>query len=70
METLNCLGMRCPLPVIALAKAISSKPLGFKITLLSDDPASEPDLKAWARMTGNSVLSIETNSYEVTKLAD
>ncbi|CAB4534690.1 SirA Predicted redox protein, regulator of disulfide bond formation [actinobacterium SCGC AAA044-D11] len=70
METLNCLGMRCPLPVIALAKELSTKVIGSQITLLSDDPASEPDLKAWARMTGNSVVSLGANSFEVTKLAD
>ena len=70
METLNCLGMRCPLPVIALAKALATKDIGSKMTLLSDDPASEPDLMAWARMTGNSVESDGANSFEVTKLAD
>jgi len=67
---LDCLGKRCPLPIIELAKALTDKPLGFEVTLLSDDPASEPDLFAWARMTGNTAKSLETNTFQITKLAN
>lgn len=67
---LNCLGKRCPLPVIELAKALTDKPIGFEITLLSDDPASAPDLIAWARMTGNSAEAGEVNTFKVVKLTD
>jgi tRNA 2-thiouridine synthesizing protein A len=67
---LNCLGKRCPLPIIELAKALADKPIGFTLTLLSDDPASQPDLIAWARMTGNSVETSETNAFQITKLAN
>jgi tRNA 2-thiouridine synthesizing protein A len=67
---LNCLGKRCPLPVIELAKALSDKPIGFEITLLSDDPASAPDLIAWARMTGNTAEAGEVNTFKVVKLTD
>ena len=67
---LDCLGKRCPLPIIELAKALTDKPVGFEVTLLSDDPASAPDLIAWARMTGNSVETIDTKTFKITKLAD
>jgi TusA-related sulfurtransferase len=67
---LDCLGKRCPLPVIELAKALAQQPIGFKLTLLSDDPASQPDLIAWARMTGNSVETSESNTFQITKLTD
>jgi tRNA 2-thiouridine synthesizing protein A len=67
---LNCLGKRCPLPVIELAKALADKPIGFEITLLSDDPASAPDLIAWARMTGNSAEAGEVNTFKVVKLTN
>jgi len=70
METLDCIGMRCPLPIIKLARALVSMPLESQILLLSDDPASEPDLRAWARMTGNGVQTISSDTFEVTKLAD
>ena len=64
---LDCLGKRCPLPIIELAKALSDKPVGFEVTLLSDDPASAPDLIAWARMTTNSVETINSKTFKVTK---
>jgi TusA-related sulfurtransferase len=67
---LDCLGKRCPLPIIELAKALADESIGFKLTLLSDDPASQPDLIAWARMTGNSVETSEANTFQITKLAN
>ena len=70
MQTLDCLGMRCPLPVIKLANELKSKAVNSKIKLLSDDPASAPDLVAWARMTGNSVKKLGDSAFEITKLTD
>lgn len=70
MEILDCLGKRCPLPVIELAKALKSKPIGSQIRLLSDDPASAPDLIAWARMTENTVKEVGESTFEITKLTD
>lgn len=70
MQTLDCLGMRCPLPVIKLANELTSMAINSKIKLLSDDPASAPDLVAWARMTGNSVKNLGDSAFEITKLTD
>jgi len=70
MEVLNCLGKRCPLPVIELAKVLKTKPVNSQIRLLSDDPASAPDLIAWARMTGNKVSELGESTFEITKLTD
>ena len=67
---LDCLGKRSPLPVIELAKALADKPTGFDIKLLCDDPASAPDLIAWARMTGNSAEAVYKNIFRVIKLTD
>ncbi|CAB4695106.1 MAG: aminotransferase [Actinobacteria bacterium] len=70
LDQLDCLGKRCPLPVIELARKISEQEIGYKVILLSDDPASAPDLVAWARMTGNSVEVLSQSSFEITKLAN
>lgn len=67
MKELNCLGMRCPLPIIELGKEIRSVFPGDSIRLLSDDPATELDLRAWARMTGNQVEVLGQNEFLVTK---
>jgi tRNA 2-thiouridine synthesizing protein A len=50
--TLDCLGQRCPLPVIALARALPAAPVGTIITVLADDPAAGNDIAAWCRMRG------------------
>ncbi len=52
MLVLNCLGQRCPLPVIALAKKIRTVDLGAVIQVLADDPAAANDVPAWCRLTG------------------
>lgn len=62
---LNCLGTRCPIPIIHLAKALTDN---SEITLLSDDPATLPDLIAWSRMSGNRFEIIGENKYLVLKL--
>ena len=62
---LNCLGMRCPLPIIKLAAALKEQ---SEVILLSDDPATLPDLTAWVRMTGNQFSVTGSNQYLVKKL--
>jgi len=62
---LNCLGMNCPLPIINLVRAIKIEP---EVILLSDDPATLPDLAAWSRMTGNPFSIIGKDKYLVKRL--
>jgi tRNA 2-thiouridine synthesizing protein A len=47
---LDCRGMRCPLPIIELAKAWPDVEVGELVEVLADDPAAGPDLQAWCRM--------------------
>jgi len=50
VEVLDCLGQRCPLPVIALARRLPQLPLGAIVRVLADDPAAPGDIAAWCRM--------------------
>lgn len=61
---LDCLGMHCPLPIIKLAIAIKENE---KVILLSDDPATEPDLIAWSRMTNHTFQKLGPAKYLVQK---
>ena len=70
MREIDARGLRCPQPIIELGKAISEIALGHQITLLSDDPATEPDLSAWSRMTGNTFEKKEKDTFLVTKLSE
>ena len=58
-------GRRCPQPIIDIAKALAGNPTIDEFELLSDDPATWPDLQAWARMTGRRVEQRETPRYLV-----
>jgi tRNA 2-thiouridine synthesizing protein A len=67
MIEIDARGLRCPQPIIELGKHISTLSSGEQITLYSDDPATEPDLNAWSRMTGNNFLKISSHEFLVTK---
>lgn len=67
MIYIDARGLRCPQPIIELGKHISDLKSGDQITLDSDDPATEHDLKAWSRMTGNSFSKIEKGQFLITK---
>jgi tRNA 2-thiouridine synthesizing protein A len=55
-EVLDCLGQRCPLPVIALARRLPDVPVGGVLRVLADDPAAPNDIAAWCRMRGQGFL--------------
>jgi tRNA 2-thiouridine synthesizing protein A len=52
VETLDCRGQRCPLPVIALAARLPRLPVGSLVRVLADDPAAAVDIPAWCRLRG------------------
>lgn len=70
MITLDCLGKRCPLPVIELAKHIGSVEVGGTVRVLADDPAAAIDIPAWCRMRGQEYAgSPEPSTYDVRRVA-
>jgi tRNA 2-thiouridine synthesizing protein A len=48
--------LRCPLPVIELARAAANQPAGAVLQLLCTDPAARHDVPAWARLRGHEWL--------------
>lgn len=48
--TLDCRGMRCPLPVIELARRIADVDVRAVVEVVADDPAAASDVPAWCRM--------------------
>jgi TusA-related sulfurtransferase len=49
---LDCRGQLCPLPILALARAIPDLAVGDVVAVVSDDPAAAADVPAWCRMKG------------------
>jgi tRNA 2-thiouridine synthesizing protein A len=66
---LDCLGQRCPLPVIALAKRIRTAEAGEVLRVLADDPAAANDIPAWCRMKSQEVLgSPSPHAFDVRRI--
>lgn len=53
-------GLRCPLPVIRLARAARDAAPGAVLTVVSTDPAAQHDVPAWARLRGHAVVASRT----------
>jgi len=59
-------GMRCPRPVVELAKASRRVSPGTVIEIVADDLAFESDVQAWCAMTGQTLLGLTRQGDEVT----
>ena len=71
---LDCRGMTCPRPVIAMAKEFAHLEVGDVLAVTADDLAAGVDLQAWCRMRGQEYAGTETAedgvpTYLVRKLS-
>lgn len=55
-RSVDCRGMRCPRPIIELARQIADLAPGQVLELMADDPAAVPDVAAWCRMRGHELV--------------
>ncbi len=70
---LDCRGQVCPMPVIALAGAITRLEVGDVVVVAADDPAAAVDIAAWCRMKGQEYLGAASSDdgiprYRVRKV--
>ena len=56
---LDLKGLVCPMPVVRVSQAMKRLDVGAVIEAVATDPAVVPDMRAWARTTGNELLSME-----------
>lgn len=57
--SIDCLGLFCPMPILRTREAIRSLAAGQVLEMISDDPASEADMKSWTARTGHELLEIQ-----------
>jgi tRNA 2-thiouridine synthesizing protein A len=62
-------GLRCPAPIVALARAARGLPPGTRVTVLATDPAAATDVPAWARMRGHLHLATVRSEDDVLHLS-
>ena len=59
---LDVKGLNCPLPILRTKKALSEMDSGQVLRVLATDPGAVKDFEAFAKQTGNQLLSnAETN---------
>ena len=58
-ETLDCVGLFCPMPLLQTRKSISSVKVGEILELFADDPGAESDIKRFCKRTGHELISYE-----------
>ena len=56
---IDCVGLFCPMPIVKTREAIKQIAPGQVLEMLSDDPASEADMKTWAQITGHDLLAVD-----------
>ena len=62
-STLDARGLKCPIPVIRLARLAAVGHHGDTIEVLADDPAARTDIPAWARLTGHEVSAQDRGEH-------
>jgi TusA-related sulfurtransferase len=55
---IDCTGLFCPMPIVKTREAMTQMAVGEVLEMLSDDPASDPDMRSWARNTGHDLLQV------------
>ena len=55
---IDCTGLFCPMPIVKTRDAMMQMTVGQVLEMLSDDPASDPDMRSWTRNTGHDLLQV------------
>ncbi len=58
---IDCTGLFCPMPIVKTREAMTQMAAGQVLAMLSDDPASDPDMRSWAQNTGHELLEVTRN---------
>jgi len=63
-KELDAKGLNCPLPILRAKKALAEMTSGQVLRILATDPGSVKDFAAFAKQTGNELLSSAENNKE------
>jgi tRNA 2-thiouridine synthesizing protein A len=67
---LNCLGMKCPRPIIEIAKAARRAAPGAVLTVHADDLAFESDVQAWCENAGAKLAVLSRDGKMITAVVE
>ncbi len=64
-QSLDCLGLYCPLPIIKTAEWIKHLKQGEVLEVVADDKGIKMDMPAWCEATGHEFLGMEEKGGEI-----
>ncbi len=64
-QSLDCIGLYCPLPIIRTAERIKHLKQGEVLEIVADDKGIKEDMPAWCEATGYEFLGVEETSGEI-----
>lgn len=59
-KELDARGLNCPLPILRTKKALTDMTTGQVLKIMATDPGSVKDFQAFAKQTGNELVSQQT----------
>jgi tRNA 2-thiouridine synthesizing protein A len=65
-KELDARGLNCPLPILRTKKSLAELGSGQVLKIVSTDPGSVKDFQAFAKQTGNELMSSTEGSGEFT----
>jgi tRNA 2-thiouridine synthesizing protein A len=63
-KELDARGLNCPLPILRAKKSLTDMQSGQVLRILATDPGSVKDFQAFAKQTGNELLSSSEENKE------
>lgn len=63
-QTLDCVGLYCPLPIVKTAAKIKELKAGQILEIVADDKGIKMDMPAWCKSTGQEFLGVEEKDGE------
>ena len=64
-QSLDCLGLYCPIPIIKTAEKIKALKQGEVLEVVADDKGIKKDMPAWCEATGHEFLGVEEKGGEI-----
>jgi tRNA 2-thiouridine synthesizing protein A len=65
-QLLDVKGLNCPLPILRAKKALTELQSGQVLKIVATDPGAVKDFQAFAKQTGNELLSHAAEGKEFT----
>ena len=64
-QSLDCIGLYCPMPIVKTAEKIKQLKQGEVLEVVADDKGIKQDMPAWCEATGHEFLGEEEEGGEI-----